>query len=508
MLALEPLRAGEKSRIFTVTPAPRPDRASRVLLLNDDRVAAARPLAYQGAFGLGRVTVVGFDLDRPPVTDWASRGAFWEWLLNEAGPKLGARDFQSRAYQTDNPDALLAGLQTHLDTFEGVPVISFGWVALFILGYIVLIGPVDYLVLKKVFGRLEWTWVTFPLIVLLVSLGAYYAAYELKGRDLKVNKLDLVEVDLGGGRVYGRTYFTVFSPRMHYYTLGVEPVTAGEGNAFAWAGTSAAEPSPGVNLGWQGKAKQLRQSGISRSYAVRSGTTPEGQEFNAGLERVPIAVWSTKSFAADWSAPLADTPLVESTLQVNTQNPNLLIGNLTSHLPDDALAEARLVWRNQVFDLPGLARDVPKRVVIDLDRGGLRSADDWARNDLGTSAAPANRPGGAPATASQFNLWQLGFADKRFGNSSAGASDFARQFDQSWRLSPAWADQAIFLARTYRTERPAEDYSRDPASPTRLWVGDTPGPGKSRPALPGSLRQEVFVRAYLPVKPPTPGAKP
>ena len=76
-----------------------------------------------------------------------------------------------------------------------MPVVSFGWVALLIVLYILLIGPVEYFFLKRVLGRLELTWITFPIIVLTVSLAAYFTAYALKGRDLKVNKIDVVDVD-------------------------------------------------------------------------------------------------------------------------------------------------------------------------------------------------------------------------------------------------------------------------------------------------------------------------
>ena len=37
---------------------------------------------------------------------------------------------------------------------------------------------------------MELTWITFPTIVVTVSLLAYYAAYVLKGNDLLVNKVD------------------------------------------------------------------------------------------------------------------------------------------------------------------------------------------------------------------------------------------------------------------------------------------------------------------------------
>ena len=43
---------------------------------------------------------------------------------------------------------------------------------------------------------MELTWITFPTIVVTVSLLAYYAAYVVKGTDLRVNKIDVVDVDL------------------------------------------------------------------------------------------------------------------------------------------------------------------------------------------------------------------------------------------------------------------------------------------------------------------------
>ncbi|MFN7135861.1 MAG: hypothetical protein ACK4N5_27600, partial [Myxococcales bacterium] len=71
---------------------------------------------------------------------------------------------------------LAGGLRDRLEEFPGVSNLSFGWVALFILFYILLVGPLDYLFLSKVVKRLEWTWLTFPTLVLLVSLAAYFTA--------------------------------------------------------------------------------------------------------------------------------------------------------------------------------------------------------------------------------------------------------------------------------------------------------------------------------------------
>src|SRR5208337_3627925 len=78
---------------------------------------------------------------------------------------------------------LSSQLRAALEQFPGVKLIPFGWVAFYIFLYILLIGPGDYFFLKKVLKRMELTWITFPTIVLTVSLLAYFAAYRLKGND-------------------------------------------------------------------------------------------------------------------------------------------------------------------------------------------------------------------------------------------------------------------------------------------------------------------------------------
>ena len=71
----------------------------------------------------------------------------------------------------DTPLDARGALKRGLEMFEEIPVISFGVVALFILFYIVLVGPLDYFILKKLFKRLELTWITFPTIVLRIRHG-------------------------------------------------------------------------------------------------------------------------------------------------------------------------------------------------------------------------------------------------------------------------------------------------------------------------------------------------
>ena len=65
---------------------------------------------------------------------------------------------------------------------------------------------------------MELTWITFPTIVVTVSLVAYYAAYLLKGNDLLVNKVDVVDIDQVAGLARGNTWIEPVQPaepRLH-----------------------------------------------------------------------------------------------------------------------------------------------------------------------------------------------------------------------------------------------------------------------------------------------------
>src|SRR5207245_4443414 len=117
--------------------------------------------------------------------------ALLQKMLTDLAPRVG-----NQADPNDQRGAndLSTDLQRTLDNFD-VRVIPFGYVALFIILYIVVVGPLDFLVLKYVFKRLEWTWFTFPTVVLAVSVAAYFTAYAIKGNDLKINKVDIIDID-------------------------------------------------------------------------------------------------------------------------------------------------------------------------------------------------------------------------------------------------------------------------------------------------------------------------
>ncbi|MEA3342313.1 MAG: hypothetical protein U9R15_20295, partial [Chloroflexota bacterium] len=161
------------------------------------------PLIVRTPRGFGQIVFVAADLDREPINKWRGRGRMMARIL---GMPISTDD------KTDTGTAIahygyqdISGqLRSALDRFTGVRLVPFGVVIVLVLVYIILIGPVDYFFLKKFVGRMQWTWVTFPLIVVVFSVGAYYLAYYLKGDQLRVNQVDLVDVDTTAGSGFAR----------------------------------------------------------------------------------------------------------------------------------------------------------------------------------------------------------------------------------------------------------------------------------------------------------------
>lgn len=501
---------------------PLPGRVTLPLLREAGTGRADGPLILaQCPLGLGRISVVGFDLDSVPFAtlDKPARQSVWDWLVRAAGSERAAEPQEKNQNNVLSPvsveDGALAAIRRHVDEFEGVPVISFGWVALFILLYTILIGPVEYLFLKKILGRLELTWITFPIIVLSVSAAAYFTAYAIKGKDLRINKIDVVDIDLGSRRVYGRAWFTVFSPRVDSYTVGIEPKAP-------WAGEpdyKAAVPPSMVD--WVG-GNRVGSGGAGGFRTYRYELDGSG-----GLVSVPIQVWSTKTFSANWSAPFDPaTPPVTATIRHPAASATAAAGEITANIPFGNFQEGFVFFAGEAYPLKPLPVGQPVRFdstnaveqnwesKVTLFDGKFRV------DDSSNEAFRGNRPVQGQATAAgPLSLWGVLIGDRALRQSTASSQNASlRALDQSWRLSKDNREEVIIIAKLAREPKPAppgppkpdapppptaEELMTDPnsTSPTKLWLRGLPGSGRVREPVPGLLTQETYVRIYIPVLP-------
>lgn len=471
----------------------------------DDR--ETRPILWQSSCGLGRVLLVPFDLDTPPFSTWDGRSAFWKKLHEEIAPRVLPENVAQPAGAFVPGGELGGDLKRQLETFDDVPVISFGWVALLVLFYIVLVGPLDYFLLKKIFKRLELTWITLPVSVLIVGLAAYATAYYVKGDDLRINKIDLVEVDLhGSGQVYGRSWFTLFSPRVQNYTLGLEPVVPEWGGG--WSESDGGAPTPPVMVATLDSPEPGLGGNLQSVYR-----RPYDYAIDArGLVRVPISVWATRAFASEWRVPLTDRqakdrqPPVEAELRVSRDG-KALSGAVVNNLPAE-LHSVALFFQGQWYVLgdlvSGESRDVAPLFEPDVKPHLLTDwfTSDTLRPHLDSLSTGQQRVYPSLGSYALFRALLFHSAPGSGRRPNSGLN----QLDEGWRLlaegegqQRRFRDEAILIARTPPRSGRAETVSQDGVSPSRLWLDALPGEQPQRPELSGYLQQETYVRIYIPL---------
>jgi hypothetical protein len=174
----------------------------RALASSGDRTVAA-----EMAYGSGRVTLLGFD----PTTKWLAESkaidALWRTVLPDriGDPGLLIDDSQlvQAVYQ-------LPALQ--LPPTSGLLVI--------IVAYILIIGPINYLVLKRL-DRRELAWVTMPILVITFAVAAFGYGSFLRGTDVVVNEVAIVHGAPDATEASAQVYFGIFSPSRATYQVDV-----------------------------------------------------------------------------------------------------------------------------------------------------------------------------------------------------------------------------------------------------------------------------------------------
>ncbi len=104
------------------------------------------------------------------------------------------------------------GLQAGLSAFERANPLPLGFVLIFGLVYLLLIGPVDYLVLKKL-RRPMLTWLTFPVMAIGFSVGAAILISFRKAGDTEIRCVEVVDVFADQATARGSGWCAMWSSR-------------------------------------------------------------------------------------------------------------------------------------------------------------------------------------------------------------------------------------------------------------------------------------------------------
>jgi hypothetical protein len=196
---------------ITISTATLPEKSDprQQALSNLETVLASgtTPLIVQSHQGQGVICYLAFDPTTGPLVDWPGTMALWKGLLLRA---LGDQSLiPNIVYRYNNgPGQLIlrGGLLQILRTNTLLPA----WALVFLLlGYIVFIGPVRFLIMKRL-KRHDWDLRVILISIVVFSLFTYGFANSQRGESM--NSFSIMQIDQGGNNAHVTTFLSTLIP--------------------------------------------------------------------------------------------------------------------------------------------------------------------------------------------------------------------------------------------------------------------------------------------------------
>ncbi len=284
--------------------------------------ADGTPLLAQRDYGRGRISYIGVDPNLGALRAWGGYASLWQNLLaaHYGGPSFNALNMSS----VGSGSALLPQL--------ALPDPALLLVVLLV--YIIVVGPLNYLLLRQL-GRREWAWLTTPLLTLLFAVVFYAIGYQSKGGTVLVSRSAVVFASGQDDSAMVVGTVGIFSPSRASYSLNLSD-TALAGDAGA-SGNPAFSGNPNA-----------------ASSSLRLGSP------NA-LTDIAIANWQERDVAVQDSIKLP--PQFSAVARLDGQTLTLTVKNLTSQPYSTVVLYAPSV--QQVSASFSLAAGESKAVALD-----------------------------------------------------------------------------------------------------------------------------------------------
>jgi hypothetical protein len=287
------------------------------------------PLILRAAYGVGQVTALAVPLNRAPLSNWdiGSNSDLAVLLADLVPPwKSEYRNAAATDAAGDLNPTGVSDLQTQLvhtlDHYDEVRRAShwvvLGWISLFIL----LVGPLDYLLWHRYVKRPHLTWMTLPAWIAGASLFAVTLGDDANEVPARGRQLEIIDVDATADALRVRAWMNFYSPRTQRFRIDPQP-------AEEWLSRTATSPrqrSRWADRPESGFRGMYRPGGIDRNKPEYT-LSPDRRV----IENLPVQVWSTGAVATEWEAPIQPEALVSS--QLRDSGAYRVVGSFTHHLP-------------------------------------------------------------------------------------------------------------------------------------------------------------------------------
>jgi len=207
---------------------------------------AGECLFATGYAGFGRLGVLAFDPATMTDRQREKSASFWVYCIKEVleyadslpfGTTAGGiRSNQiSRTIQSASDAKIAAGRPGNRNRYEigwahaannavmeflyrGIRPLSIWWVILLLITLAVLLGPMDYKLLKRM-DRLPLTWLTCAFWIILFTVGAYYGVQALRAGDMELRVVSVLDGIENSDHAWSTDYCGLFAPHSDNYCL-------------------------------------------------------------------------------------------------------------------------------------------------------------------------------------------------------------------------------------------------------------------------------------------------
>jgi hypothetical protein len=181
---------------------------AQVLAATEDGV----PLVTRKARSLGVVDYLSFDPTGAPFNRWDGMAGLWVTLLTSRDARPGWSLGLVNPAQAYGAIEILPGVNAVPEVLAMI-----GFLAL----YIVIIGPLNYLVLSLIRKR-ELAWITIPLLIGGFTAAAWAIGFNLRGDEIVLSRLAVVESYQSSDEARVRQMVGLLAPRRSTYSMSVD----------------------------------------------------------------------------------------------------------------------------------------------------------------------------------------------------------------------------------------------------------------------------------------------
>jgi hypothetical protein len=196
-----------------------------------------------GYVGFGRVGVLAFEPSTLSDKQKANSARFWVGRIaailddtytgaERSGQQLSNRNIKFVGNQTSEPDrrsdrnryeigSAQSASNVVMEYLYSIPEmrpLSILWVILLLTALAVLLGPVDYKLLKR-WGRLPLTWLTCAGWIVLFTVGAYYGVQALRGGKMQLRVVSVMDGIEDSDCTWSTDYCGLFAPYSDNFKL-------------------------------------------------------------------------------------------------------------------------------------------------------------------------------------------------------------------------------------------------------------------------------------------------